>query len=165
MSFWNELKRRKVVRVAVVYAATAFAVLQAADIMLPQMGVPPWALSLVVALVVLGFPIALVLGWALEVTPDGIRRTEATPAAQVEEAATPALLGKRTLVVAGLLVVLGIGLSAGWLLKPDAPEPVELAAETESAAPGTPSRRLPTRWSNRRPLLRRAASVYCRSPI
>jgi TolB-like protein len=138
MSFWNELKRRKVVRVAVVYAATAFAVLQAADIMLPQMGVPPWALSLVVALVVLGFPIALVLGWALEVTPDGIRRTEATPAAQVEEAATPALLGKRTLVVAGLLVVLGIGLSAGWLLKPDAPEPVELAAVTESAAPGAP---------------------------
>jgi TolB-like protein len=138
MSFWNELKRRKVVRVAVVYAATAFAVLQAADIMLPQMGVPPWALSLVVALVVLGFPIALVLGWALEVTPDGIRRTEATPAAQVEEAATPALLGKRTLVVAGLLVVLGIGLSAGWLLKPGAPEPVELAAVTESAGPGTP---------------------------
>jgi hypothetical protein len=53
MSLFAELKRRKVVRVAIVYAATAFAVLQAADIMLPQMGVPPWGLSLVVALVVL----------------------------------------------------------------------------------------------------------------
>jgi TolB-like protein/Tfp pilus assembly protein PilF len=132
MSLFDELKRRKVIRVAVVYAATAFAVLQAADIMLPQMGVPPWALSLVVALVVLGFPIALVLGWALEVTPDGIKRTEAAPAAQVEQAATPALLGKRTLVVAGLLVVLGVGIGAGWFLRP---VPVaELATDARIAA-------------------------------
>jgi hypothetical protein len=106
-----ELKRRKVIRVAVVYAATAFAVLQAADIMLPQMNVPEWAMGLLVALVVFGFPIALVLGWALEVTPGGIRRTEAPPA-QTEPGTTPALLGKRTLIVAGLLVVLGVGLSA-----------------------------------------------------
>ncbi len=116
-----ELKRRKVVRVAVVYAATAFAVLQGADIMLPQMGVPEWGLSLVVALIVLGFPIALVLGWALELTPEGIKRTDAEPVpdAQAPEGATPALLGKRTVVVAGLLVAVGLGLSAGWLLKPD----------------------------------------------
>jgi hypothetical protein len=75
-SLFAELKRRKVFRVAVVYAATAFAVLQAADIMLPQMGVPAWGLSLVVALIVLGFPIAVVLGWALEVTPDGVKVTD-----------------------------------------------------------------------------------------
>jgi TolB-like protein len=118
VSLFAELKRRKVIRVAVVYAATAFAVLQAADIMLPQMGVPPWGLSLVVALVVLGFPIALVLGWALEVTPDGIRRTEATPAEASNDAATPALLGKRTVFAAALLVVLGVGLGAGWFLRP-----------------------------------------------
>jgi hypothetical protein len=130
MSLFAELKRRKVVRVAVVYAATAFAVLQAADIMLPQMGVPEWAMGLLVAFVVLGFPIALVLGWALEVTPDGIKRTEAAPA-QTEPGTTPALLGKRTLIVAGLLVVLGVGLSAGWLLKPGAPGPVEPAAVVE----------------------------------
>jgi ABC-type phosphate transport system permease subunit len=119
-SLLAELKRRKVVRVAVVYVATAFAVLQAADIMLPQMGVPEWGLSLVVALIVLGFPIALVLGWALELTPEGIRRTEAvtdSEAAQSDASGTtPALLGKRTVLVAGLLVVLGIGLGAGWFL-------------------------------------------------
>jgi len=50
VSLWLELKRRKVVRVAVVYAATAFAVLQAADIMLEQMNVPEWGMGLVVAL-------------------------------------------------------------------------------------------------------------------
>jgi TolB-like protein len=137
-SLFAELKRRKVVRVAVVYAATAFAVLQAADIMLPQMNVPEWAMGLFVAFVVLGFPIALVLGWALEVTPDGIRRTEPAPA-QIEQGPAPALLGKRTLIVAGLLVVLGIGLSAGWLLKPGAPGPVEPAAVIEPGLATVPA--------------------------
>jgi TolB-like protein/tetratricopeptide (TPR) repeat protein len=135
-----ELKRRKVVRVAVVYAATAFAVLQAADIMLPQMGVPAWGLSLVVALIVLGFPIAIVLGWALEVTPDGIKRTEAVPAGQVaqgEPDATPALLGKRTVLASALLVAVGLGLGAGWWLKPGADvaqQPVAGGSATPSAA-------------------------------
>jgi len=128
VSLWLELKRRKVVRVAVVYAATAFAVLQAADIMLEQMNVPDWGMGLVVAFVVLGFPIALVLAWALELTPDGIRKTDAPVAGE----SAPALLGKRTVLAAALLVVLGIGLGAGWLLKPatDAPDqpPAPVAA-------------------------------------
>ena len=129
MSLWLELKRRKVVRVAVVYAATAFAVLQAADIMLEQMSVPEWGMGLVVAFVVLGFPIALVLAWALELTPDGIRKTDAPEAGEV----APALLGKRTVLAAVLLVVLGVGLGAGWLLKPatDGPQtPAESLAGT-----------------------------------
>jgi TolB-like protein len=116
-SLFAELKRRKVVRVAVVYAATAFAVLQAADIMLPQMNVPEWAMGLLVALVVLGFPFALVLAWALELTPDGLKRTESAPS-NTGNAATPALLGKRTVFAAALLVVLGIGIGAGWFLRP-----------------------------------------------
>ena len=115
--FFAELKRRKVVRVAVVYAATAFVILQAADIMLPRLGVPEWAMSLVVVLVVLGFPLALVLAWALELTPDGVRVTPATVQSDAAESA-PSLLGKRTVVVAGVLVVLGIGLGAGWFLRP-----------------------------------------------
>jgi TolB-like protein len=139
MSLFAELKRRKVFRVAVVYAATAFAVLQAADIMLPRMGLPDWAMSLVVALAVLGFPIALVLAWALEIKPDGgIQRTEAD-AASADAVAVP-LLGKRTLLVSALLVVLGIGLSAGWLLKPGESGPTASTtplaeAEAEPAVP------------------------------
>jgi TolB-like protein/Flp pilus assembly protein TadD len=117
MSLFAELKRRKVIRVAVVYAATAFAVLQAAEIMLPRMGVPEWGVSLVIALIVLGFPLALVLGWALELTPDGLKRTEAAPA-ETSDAAAPALLGKRTVFAAALLVVLGVGIGAGWFLRP-----------------------------------------------
>jgi TolB-like protein/tetratricopeptide (TPR) repeat protein len=119
---FNELKRRKVFRVAVVYVATAFVILQAADIMLPRLGVPDWAMSLVVALVVLGLPLALVLAWALELTPDGVRVTPA-PTAGDHAQPPPSLLGRRTLAVAATLVVLGVGLGAGWLLKPGPPTP------------------------------------------
>ena len=117
MSLLAELKRRKVIRVAVVYAATAFVVLQAADIMLPRLAVPDWAMTLVVVFAVLGFPIALVLGWALEVTPDGVKVTRPRDAVPTDEP-PPSLLGKRTVFAAALLVVLGVGIGAGWFLRP-----------------------------------------------
>ncbi len=134
-SLFTELKRRKVVRVAVVYAATAFVVLQAADIMLPRLGVPEWAMSLIVVLVVLGFPVAMVLAWALELTPDGVRVTPA-PTAGDHAQPPPSLLGKRTLAVAGALVVLGVGLGAGWFLRPvssPAPPPAAHTADAVTA--------------------------------
>jgi len=91
-------------------------VLQGADILLPNLGVPDWAMRFLVAVVLLGFPIALVLAWALELKPDGgIQYTEGRQAGSSE---TPPLLGARTLIAAGLLVALGVGLGAGWLLKP-----------------------------------------------
>ncbi len=77
-SFLAELKRRKVYRVAVVYAVVAFAIWQAADFVLPAARVPDWAPTLVLVLTILGFPIALVLAWALELTPEGIRVTPPT---------------------------------------------------------------------------------------
>ena len=121
MSLFEELKRRKVVRVAVVYAATAFAIVQAADVMLPRLGVPDWTLTLIVVLVVLGFPVAVVLGWALELTPEGVRVTAATPTAGGEP--PPSLLGKRTVFASALLVAVGVGLGAGWFLRPAAESP------------------------------------------
>jgi TolB-like protein/Tfp pilus assembly protein PilF len=90
--------------------------------MLPRLGVPEWAMSLIVLLVALGFPVAMVLAWALELTPDGIRVTPAPTTGDHAQPA-PSLLGKRTLAVAATLVALGIGLGAGWLLKPGGPSP------------------------------------------
>ena len=74
--FVAELKRRKVFRVAVVYGGVGFVVAQAADIAFPALQLPAWTVTLVVVLVLLGFPVALVLAWAFELTPDGIVRTE-----------------------------------------------------------------------------------------
>jgi adenylate cyclase len=137
MSLFQEFKRRKVFRVAVVYAATAFVVLQAADIILPHLGVPGWAMGFLVVVVLLGFPIALVLAWALEVTPDGVKRTGVAP--KEPEEGTPSLLGTRTLVVAGLLVAVGVGLSAGWVLKPGAGAGPVAEAESAGAVDVRPS--------------------------
>lgn len=118
MSLFAELKRRKVFRVAVVYGATVFAVLQAADIMLPRMGIPDWGMSLVIALSILGFPVAIGLAWAFDLSPEGLRVTPPRRPVDVTDGAATPLLGKRTVAVAGLLVILGIGIGAGWLLKP-----------------------------------------------
>jgi len=75
----GELKRRKVYRVAVVYAVVAFAIWQVAEITFPALHLPEWVLTFVVVVVIIGFPIALILAWALEVTPEGIQRTAPLP--------------------------------------------------------------------------------------
>jgi TolB-like protein len=137
MRLFTELRRRKVFRVAVVYAAVSFVVLQAADIMLPRLGVPEWAMSLIVVMVVLGFPVALVLAWALELTPDGVRVTPAAPAASHGTEPGPALLGRHTVALTAGLVLLGLGLGAGWVLKPATTETQPAAA----AAPEPPEDR------------------------
>jgi TolB-like protein len=87
-----ELKRRKVYRVGVVYAVVAFVIWQVAEITFPALHLPEWVLTFVVVVVILGFPIALVLAWALEITPEGIRRTpmlEPAVGLDGEEAAEP----------------------------------------------------------------------------
>jgi TolB-like protein/Flp pilus assembly protein TadD len=71
-----ELKRRKVFRVAAVYGAVAFGLIQVADPLAGVLDLPETFLPFVVGLLLLGFPLALVLAWAFEVTPDGVQRTE-----------------------------------------------------------------------------------------
>jgi TolB-like protein len=117
--FISELKRRKVVRVAVVYAATAFVLLQAADLLVAGLRLPEWVFPTITVLLVLGFPVALILGWALELTPHGVRVTTSSPTDPGEPPLS--LLGRRTLVVTAFLVTLGLGLGAGLFLAPDAP--------------------------------------------
>ena len=74
--FFYELQRRHVVRVAIAYAVAAWVLLQLASIVFPTFGAPEWVLKVVIALLALGFPLALALAWAFELTPEGIRRTE-----------------------------------------------------------------------------------------
>ena len=76
MSFWSELKRRRVVRVAISFAIVGLGVGEGAQIFLPNTGAPAWVLPVVLVLILLGFPVALVLAWAFDVTPEGIVRTE-----------------------------------------------------------------------------------------
>src|SRR5213595_3782279 len=75
-NFFAELKRRNVYKVAVSYAVVGWLLVQAATQVFPFFEIPNWAIRLIVLAVVIGFPIALVIAWAFELTPEGIKRTE-----------------------------------------------------------------------------------------
>jgi hypothetical protein len=79
-----ELRRRKVFRVAAGYGAAAFVVIQVADVVFPRIPLPDWTVSFVVWLCILGFPVAIVMAWAFERTPAGVRRTEDAPAEEID---------------------------------------------------------------------------------
>ncbi|HRP87772.1 MAG TPA: hypothetical protein PLS34_09660, partial [Gammaproteobacteria bacterium] len=91
-SLWAELKRRNVVRVAAAYAVIAWLLIEVSDTIFPRLGLPEWTVTLVIALLLLGLPLALFLAWAFELTPDGMKRTEDTAG----EAPTPRTGWRRT---------------------------------------------------------------------
>jgi serine/threonine-protein kinase len=102
-SFFSELKRRNVYKVAVAYIVGGWALSQGIAQVFPVFDVSNWAIRLVVLLIIIGFPIALFIAWAFEVTPEGIKRTETADAA-----------GQRSQGVAWIYVVLiGAALSLG----------------------------------------------------
>ena len=75
-SFFTELKRRNVYKVAITYGVVAWLLLQAASILFPTFEAPPWTMKVFVAVAALGFPVALIIAWAFELTPEGLKRTE-----------------------------------------------------------------------------------------
>src|SRR5437588_5260074 len=74
--FFAELKRRNVYKVAVAYAIVSWLLIQIATQVFPFFEIPNWVVRLVVLLLIIGFPIALFLSWAFEITPEGIKRAE-----------------------------------------------------------------------------------------
>src|SRR5207342_1807530 len=75
-SFFAELKRRNVYKVAIAYAVVGWLLIQVATQVFPFFEIPNWAVRLVVLAIVAGFPVALVIAWAFELTPEGLKRTE-----------------------------------------------------------------------------------------
>jgi hypothetical protein len=70
-SFFAELKRRNVYKVAVAYAIVAWLLIQAASILIPTFEAPAWVMKVFVTAIIFGFPVALILAWAFELTPEG----------------------------------------------------------------------------------------------
>src|SRR6202040_808842 len=79
-SFFAELKRRNVYKVAVAYIVAGWAFSQGIAQVFPVFDIPNWAIRLIVLLIILGLPIAIVLAWMFELTPQGIKRTETADA-------------------------------------------------------------------------------------
>lgn len=103
-SFLAELRRRNVYKVAAAYAVASWLLIQIATQVFPFFEIPNWAVRLVVLLIVIGFPIALVVAWAFEITPEGIKRTE------VADAAHEHSRGKAWIYVALIGAIISFGL-------------------------------------------------------
>jgi TolB-like protein/Flp pilus assembly protein TadD len=106
-SFFSELKRRNVYKVAVAYAVVGWLVAQIATQIFPFLEIPNWAIRLVILLIVIGFPIALIIAWAFELTPEGIKRTE-----DVDLAASARQPRKHAWIV---VVIVGAAFSIGLI--------------------------------------------------
>ncbi|MEJ2483747.1 MAG: hypothetical protein P8049_11715, partial [Gemmatimonadota bacterium] len=79
------MKRRKVFRVMAVYGIVGWAVLQAMDLAVPALLLPEWTYRLVAVLLLSGFPVAIVLAWAFEIGPEGVRLTAAAKPGELDE--------------------------------------------------------------------------------
>ncbi|MDQ3038361.1 MAG: adenylyl cyclase, partial [Pseudomonadota bacterium] len=114
IDYFAELKRRNVYRVAAAYAVLSWLLIQIATQVFPFFNVPNWAVRVVVILLALGFPVALVLAWAFEITPEGIKReSDVAP----EESITQHT-GRKLIGITIAAAVAAAGMLAFQLLRP-----------------------------------------------
>ncbi|NCF15650.1 MAG: tetratricopeptide repeat protein [Gammaproteobacteria bacterium] len=111
-SFIQELKRRNVFRVAIIYIVVSWLLMQIGDVMFPALRLPEWTTTLLVAFLILGFPVAIIFAWAFELTPDGVVRTDEVPEGQSITSDTGQ---KINYLIIGILIV-----AVGFLLVKDA---------------------------------------------
>jgi TolB-like protein len=135
-NFFAELKRRKVYKVAVAYAVVAWLVIQIATQVFPFFEIPNWAVRLVVLLLILGFPVALILAWAFEITPEGIKlEKDIAPSAAIAPRTSRKLVG-----ITIALAVIAAGLLAFQLLRPKSAVTAVAAKTSVSGASVVPDK-------------------------
>ena len=110
-----ELKRRKVFRLAALYGTAGFVIVQAADVFVPALGLPPLILRVVAFVVILGFPVALLIAWAFERTPEGLKRTAEATDTELEAIVAEAPSRRWPAGLAAFAGVALIALSGWWL--------------------------------------------------
>ena len=132
--FLTELRRRHIFRVAVAYGVTAWLLLQLAAIVLPAFGAPGWVLKVLIGIFILLFPVAILLAWAFELTPEGVRRTESLDSGE----ARPSPMGRRVGRTLDFLIITILAVAVGvlaWRLS-EKPAGSSQRAAVVSAAPG-----------------------------
>lgn len=136
-SLLQEAGRRHVARVAVVYAAVAFAILEAADIVIPALGLEEWTIRWVIALALIGFPVTLILAWIFDFTSSGVIRTRALEIGEAEEGSqrtgSPPFVSAALLLFSGALVAIAAFFAFEWSLSssadPDSTQAVQELAD------------------------------------
>src|SRR5207247_7100276 len=104
-NFFAELKRRNVYKVAIAYGVVAWLLTQVATQVFPFFEIPNWVVRLVVLVIIIGFPIALIVAWAFELTPQGLKRTEVADAMPTRPSARRAWI---YVVIIGGALALGL---------------------------------------------------------
>ena len=130
-SFFGELKRRNVFRVAAIYMVVGWLLMQVGDVMFPALRLPDWTSTLLAAFLILGLPLALIFAWAFELTPDGVVRTSEVPAEQSITADTGRKINH---MIIGVLVFAVAFLLVKDFLRPDATPVAGIAAPDRSIA-------------------------------
>jgi len=116
LSFYSELRRRNVFKVAIVYSAVAWLLLQVSDTLGPALHLPEWFVSAVAFLLILGFPVSIIFAWAFDLTPEGLKReTKADPTAPMAGKTGKTL---NHIVVAALVLALGYFVFDKFVLEP-----------------------------------------------
>jgi TolB-like protein/Flp pilus assembly protein TadD len=132
-SFFSELKRRNVYKVAVAYAVVTWLLLQAASIFFPAFGAPPWVMKIFIIVIIFGFPVALIFSWAFEITPEGIKlESEIEPNKSIARRT-----GRKIVATTIALAVVAAGLFVYQLVRSKstiAPQQDASPARTEAAA-------------------------------
>jgi TolB-like protein len=102
----GELKRRNVFRVGAAYLVVGWLLIEVADTVFPRLGLPDWTVTFVIAMLLLGLPVALFLAWAFELTPEGVKRTEDV----AQDASVTPQTGRAIdkLILAGMVVVVAV---------------------------------------------------------
>jgi TolB-like protein/tetratricopeptide (TPR) repeat protein len=131
MALMTELKRRNVFRVGVAYAIVAWLLIEVASVVLPTFGAPEWVMKVVTFLMILGFPLALILAWAFEMTPEGIKREAEIDRGQ---SVTHATGQKLDYAIFGLLVLVVVFLLVDNFMPEAEPEQAVVAPEPPPAA-------------------------------
>jgi tetratricopeptide (TPR) repeat protein len=134
--FWKELKRRKTGKVIIAYAATAFIILQLADILTPALSLPTWTTTLVTLLLVLGFPLAVLFSWIFDITPEGIKKTESIEVSENKETIrkpVKKIFSASNIIIAVLIIVVAI-LAYPKIFKRDTLEKLRSSGERISVA-------------------------------
>ncbi|HKI44303.1 MAG TPA: hypothetical protein VKA08_03110 [Balneolales bacterium] len=101
----TELKRRNVFKVAMAYSIAGWLIIQVATSVFPAFKFPAWTTQFVIILVLIGFPIAIILAWAFEMTPDGVKRTEDVP----EEKSVTVKTGRKLNTILVVMLILAVG--------------------------------------------------------
>ncbi len=101
--FWEELKRRKVVKVIIIYATISFIILQLLSVLIEPLYLPQWMMTLVIVLLAIGFPIAILFSWIFDITPSGIQKTQS-----IKEEGSPEQVGAYPKKVVLFSVLIGL---------------------------------------------------------